>query len=60
MERLGWKNLSTADRYLVRRERIHKEYESLHEYWIGFKKCWTPKEDVNADNHGGADAAVEK
>jgi len=40
-ERLGWKDLSTAGRYLVRRERIHKNYKSLHAYWIDFTKVWT-------------------
>lgn len=56
-ERLGWKDLSTAGRYLVRRERIHREYNSLHEYWIEFSKCWT-KEGAddsstrNVDNGG--------
>ena len=43
-ERLGWKDLSTAGRYLVHRERIHHEYKSLHEYWIDFTKKWITKE----------------
>jgi integrase/recombinase XerD len=42
-ERLGWKDLSTAGRYLVHRERIHHEYKSLHEYWIDFTKTWITK-----------------
>jgi integrase/recombinase XerD len=50
-ERLGWKDLSTAGRYLVRRERIHRTYNSLHEYWIDFTKIW--KEDVDADGPAG-------
>ncbi len=37
---MGWKDLSTAGRYLVRRERIHRTYNSLHEYWIDFAKIW--------------------
>jgi len=41
MERMGWKDLSTAGRYLVHRERIHHEYKSLHEYWFDFTKIWT-------------------
>lgn len=41
MERMGWKNLETAARYLVHRERIHKEHASLHAYWSGFAKVWT-------------------
>lgn len=48
MERMGWKNLSTAERYLVRRERIHRTYQSLHAYWIDFAKLWTEKEGSNA------------
>jgi len=40
MERLGWLDLSTAGRYLVRRERVHREYKSLHEYWKEFSKIW--------------------
>ena len=48
MERLGWKNLSTADRYLVRRERIHKIYPSLHDYWREFTKLWVETEDIDA------------
>lgn len=43
-ERMGWKDLSTAGRYLVHRERIHREYKSLHEYWIDFTKIWTTRE----------------
>ena len=41
MERMGWKDLSTAGRYLVRRERIHRIYDSLHQYWLDFGKIWT-------------------
>ncbi len=41
MERLGWKHLITVERYLVRRERIHKVYNNLHEYWIDFTRIWT-------------------
>lgn len=41
MQRLGWKQLDTAGRYLVRRERIHKEYASLHLYWKDFAGVWT-------------------
>lgn len=41
MERLGWRELTTAARYLVHRERIHKEYNSLHAYWIDFAGVWT-------------------
>jgi integrase/recombinase XerD len=54
-ERLGWKDLSTAGRYLVRRERIHRIYNSLHEYWIEFPRLWRKEED--AMNHSGGDDA---
>ncbi len=54
MERLGIKNLSTLEHYLVRRERIHRTYRSLHEYWIEFPKCWSTKEEPNA-RLGGED-----
>ena len=48
-ERMGWKHFATAERYLVRRERIHRIYNNLHEYWIDFTKIWSKKEDANAD-----------
>ena len=50
MERLGWANLETAARYLVHRERIHREYRSLHEYWIDFTKVWTTTESPAAES----------
>lgn len=62
-ERMGWKDLSTSGRYLVRRERIHRTYNSLHEYWIEFKQIWTKQhteggEDVHS-NHDAAGSAGE-
>lgn len=62
LERMGWKHLSTAERYLVRRERIHRVYNNLHEYWIDFTKIWTKKEDTHAacrdaETPGGAAGA---
>lgn len=51
-ERLGWKDLSTAGRYLVRRERIHKVYDSLHAYWREFTYLWERKEDQDNDPGG--------
>jgi site-specific recombinase XerD len=51
MERLGWKHLSTVERYLVRRERIHKVYNNLHEYWIEFTKLWTKGVDTENTEH---------
>lgn len=64
-ERMGWLDLSTAGRYLVRRERIHRQYDSLHQYWSEFTKIWKPKEgsadadsrNHNAANDGGPDIA---
>jgi site-specific recombinase XerD len=61
MERLGWLDLSTAGRYLVRRERVHREYNSLHEYWKEFSRIWRKEEgtdDVNASGDNGGDAAA--
>jgi site-specific recombinase XerD len=61
MERLGWLDLSTAGRYLVRRERVHREYSSLHEYWKEFSRIWRKEEgtnDVNAPGDNGGDAAA--
>lgn len=60
-ERLGWKDLSTAGRYLVRRERIHRTYNSLHEYWSEFRQIWTKKnteggEDVHSNNDAAGSA----
>lgn len=49
MERMGWKNLETAARYLVRRDRIHKEHASLHAYWKDFAGVWT-KGDCTTDS----------
>ncbi len=53
MERMGWQNLETAARYLVRRERIHRECRSLHEYWIDLGRVWR-KEDAAADSNQAA------
>lgn len=51
MERMGWKDLSTAGRYLIRRERIHKTYNSLHEYWIDFPKVWSREDKRGKDDN---------
>lgn len=55
MERLGVKNLATLEHYLVRRERIHKIYRSLHEYWQEFPKIW-----MKTNTPGGDDAAENR
>ena len=47
MHRLGWKHMSTAGEYLVERERIHRTYNSLYEYWIEFNHIWKNKEENN-------------
>jgi len=39
-ERVGHQQIATTDRYIPRRERIHKEYRSLHEYWKDFGSLW--------------------
>jgi site-specific recombinase XerD len=51
-ERLGWQDLSTAGRYLVRRERIHRIYNNLHEYWFDFTKIWL--KPASAGEQGGS------
>lgn len=53
-ERLGWKDLSTAGRYLVRRERIHREYNSLYDYWKEFNTLW---KEIKTDANNNRDAA---
>lgn len=53
-ERLGWKDLSTAGRYLVRRERLHRTYNSLYEYWIEFNHIWKNKEENSANSSDGS------
>ncbi len=52
LERMGWKDLSTAGRYLVHRERIHREYKSLHEFWSDFTRSWTTDADASGDKPG--------
>ena len=56
-ERMGWKDLSTAGRYLVRRERIHRTYNSLYEYWTEFNHIWKNKERNNANSSVGSASA---
>ena len=51
MERLGISDLSTVGRYLIRRERIHKTYNSLHEYWIDFPKVWSTEDKGGNDDN---------
>lgn len=60
-ERLGHKNISTTDRYLPRRGRVHRIYPSLASYWKEFTTVWnerrsdgTGSQFVN-DDHGGED-----
>jgi site-specific recombinase XerD len=59
VEQLGWKCLDSVARYLIRRQKPRREYESLAEYWQDFTKTWTTKGDVNAyggnaDRDGGS------
>lgn len=44
-ERLGHKNIFSTDRYLPSRERIHREYRSLAEYWYEFITIWSKKDE---------------
>ena len=47
MERMGWLQLETAGRYLTRRERVHREFPSLHAYW---SDLWTKGESAADSN----------
>jgi len=66
-ERLGHKDISSTDRYLPSRERIHREYRSLAEYWYEFATIWTKKEEkedgngkkTNPNLHPGAAAHTD-
>lgn len=59
-ERLGHKNISTTDRYLPRRGRVHRIYPSLSAYWKDFATVWNKRsnDDVSSQpsdhDHGGA------
>lgn len=59
-ERLGHKNISSTDRYLPSRERIHREYRSLAEYWYEFATIWSRKDEKNSENDKKQDAAEAK
>lgn len=50
-QRLGHKHISSTDRYLPSRERIHREYRSLAEYWQEFTNLWTRKEDKGGEEN---------
>lgn len=39
-DRMGWRHLSSAEHYFPSRGRIHRVYNSLHEYWFEFTKIW--------------------
>ncbi|MDP2167958.1 MAG: tyrosine-type recombinase/integrase [Thermodesulfovibrionales bacterium] len=54
-ERMGWSSLSSAEPYFPVRERVHKQYNSLHEYWIDFIKTWNKEAENNDDDGGGGD-----
>lgn len=55
MERLGWGDLSTAGRYLVHRERLHREYASLHDYWREFGSLWKKAEPAEPEKEDSED-----
>lgn len=46
-ERLGHSNIATTDRYLPKRDRIHRTWNNLNEYWIEFNRLWREPE-INA------------
>lgn len=48
-ERLGHKDISSTDRYLPSRERIHREYRNLAEYWHEFATLWSKKDEKKED-----------
>jgi len=37
---MGHKSIMTTSRYISSRDRIHKIYRSLAEYWSAFPSCW--------------------
>jgi site-specific recombinase XerD len=47
-ERLGHSNISTTDRYLPARGRIHRIYPSLSAYWSEFIYLWRDKANDNS------------
>lgn len=49
-QRLGHSNIATTDRYLPERNRIHRVYNNLNEYWIEFNKLWRDQ-DVNVSSN---------
>ena len=59
-ERVGHMNTSTTDGYVAKRERIHKQYNSLREYWNskGFNKLW--KEIKTDANNGGNSQSISE
>lgn len=58
-KRVGHSSIATTDRYMPDRDRIHRVYNSLHEYWIEFPKLWTPKEESkNADSNINPDGGA--
>lgn len=59
-ERLGHKHISSTDRYLPSRDRIHREYRNLAAYWHEFPHVWTKKEEVvdGTDKAGARPSAV--
>lgn len=57
-ERLGHKNISSTDRYLPSRERIHKESRSLAEYWYEFATLWNKKDEKKESEQASATQPV--
>ncbi len=58
-ERLGHKNISSTDRYLPSRDRIHREYRSLAEYWYEFATIWSKKDEKKEHAESSVPQAVQ-
>ncbi len=51
MQRMGWRQVGPAARYLIGQKEIYRKYKSLKEYWGEFNKIWSrpinrPKGDI--------------
>ncbi len=57
--RLGHANISTTDRYLPDRGRIHRTFKSLSAYWADYTNIWRLENadtgSAGAHDHGGAE-----
>ena len=53
-QRAGHRHISSTDRYMPSRDRIHREYHSLAEYWHEFPTLWTKKEEKEGESNKAA------